>query len=60
MGISKNKLFPSNEQSDGGPSKKDDQKDYELFDQFGVHETSFSSKAGESLYFSLKYEKISI
>jgi len=36
----KEKLFASNEQSDGGPSKEDDQKDYELFDQFGVHETS--------------------
>jgi hypothetical protein len=36
----KEKLFASYEQSDGGPSKEDDQKDYELFDQFGVHETS--------------------
>jgi hypothetical protein len=40
-GIIKNKLFPSNEQSDGGPSKKDNQKNNKLFDQFGVHGSSF-------------------
>jgi len=32
MGLIKNKLFPSDKQSDDGPSKEDNQKEYELFD----------------------------
>jgi len=48
------KLFPSNEEGDDGPSEKDDQKNNKLFDQFGVHKSSFFSKAGDDLYFFSK------
>lgn len=54
MGLVKNKLFPSNEQSDDRPSKKDNQKNNKLFDQFGVHQSSFFLKSWRGFVFFLK------
>jgi len=44
-GIIKNKLFESKEQSDDRPSKKDNQENNKLFDQFGVHKSSLFLKS---------------
>jgi hypothetical protein len=44
-GLIKDKLFPSDQQSDDGPSKKDNQENNKLFDQFGVHKSSFFLKS---------------
>jgi hypothetical protein len=40
----KEKLFGAGEKGDDGPSEKDDQEKYELFDQVGIHKPSSFSQ----------------
>jgi hypothetical protein len=54
MEQTQDRLFVSDEQSGDGPSKKDNQKNNKLSDQFGVHKSSIFSKAGDDLNFFLK------
>ena len=41
------KLFWSSKEDDHCPGKKDDQKEDELFDQFGFHKFSFQGRSSE-------------
>jgi len=54
MEQTQDRLSVSDEQSGDGPSKKDNQKNDKLSDQFGVHKSSIFPKAGDDLYFSLE------
>jgi hypothetical protein len=51
----KGKLFGTGEEENDRPSEKDNQKKYELFDQFGIHKpSSFSQRLEIIFIFSKK------
>jgi hypothetical protein len=52
--LNQRELFRSGEKDDNSPSEENDQEDYKLSYQLGVHKSSFFSQGLEMIVFFLK------